>query len=60
MLTDFVVQLFDDQPRRETAVYMLLNGKKTLSVLFAALQHGPLLGVRRFPGVARPGGRAAV
>ncbi|MFD1392078.1 hypothetical protein ACFQ3L_00545 [Lacticaseibacillus jixianensis] len=60
MLTDFVVQLFDDQPRRETAVYMLLNGKKTLSVLFAALQHGQLQWLQLYPTLAREDFQAAV
>ena len=60
MLTDFVVQLFDDQPRRETAVYMLLNGKKTLSVLFAALQHGQLQWLQLYPTLARKDFQAAI
>lgn len=60
MLTDLVVQLFDDRPRRETAVYMLLNGKKTLSVLFAALQHDQLQWLQLYPTLAREDFQAAV
>ncbi|WP_054661807.1 hypothetical protein [Lacticaseibacillus camelliae] len=60
MLTDFVVQLFDEQPRRETAAYMLLNGKKTLSVLFAALQHGQLQWLQLYPTLGRADFQAAV
>ncbi|WP_125706858.1 helix-turn-helix domain-containing protein [Lacticaseibacillus porcinae] len=60
MLDDFLLQFFDDQPRRATSVYLLLTGKKTLSVLFAALQHHQLQWLHLYPTLSRRDFQAAI
>lgn len=60
MLDDFLLQFFDDQPRRATSLYLLLTGKKTLSVLFAALEHQQLQWLHLYPTLSRPDFQAAI
>ncbi|WP_390404517.1 helix-turn-helix domain-containing protein [Lacticaseibacillus jixiensis] len=60
MLDDLIVQLFDQQPRTEISVYMLLTGKKTQSVLFAALQHDQLKWLQLYPTLSRSDYQAAI
>ncbi|WP_338216074.1 hypothetical protein [Lacticaseibacillus salsurivasis] len=60
MLEDFMIQFFSDQPRRGPAVYLLLTGKKTLSILFSALQHHQLQWLQLYPTLARTDFQAAL
>ncbi|MFD1486259.1 helix-turn-helix domain-containing protein [Lacticaseibacillus baoqingensis] len=60
MLDDLLIQFFDLQPRRPTAVYLLLTGKKTLSILFAAMQHHQLQWLQLYPTLARADFQAAI
>ena len=60
VLADFLLQFFDDQPRRATSLYLLLTGKKTLSVLFAALEHQQLQWLHLYPTLSRPDFQAAI
>lgn len=53
-LTDLIIQFFDDEPRRPTSLFGLLSGKKTLSILYAALLHDQLQWLGLLPGLARP------
>lgn len=52
-LTDLIIQFFDDVPRRPTSLFGLLSGKKTLSILYAALLHDQLQWLGLLPGLAR-------
>ncbi|WP_461224076.1 YpbB family protein [Lacticaseibacillus suihuaensis] len=60
MLDALIIQFFSATPRRPTAVYLLLIGKKTISVLFAALQHDQLQWLQLYPTLARTDFQAAV
>lgn len=60
MLSDLLIQLFDDQPRRPTSLYLLLNGKKTLSILYAAMQHDQLQWLQLYPTLSRDDYQAAI
>ncbi|WP_179395366.1 hypothetical protein [Lacticaseibacillus absianus] len=60
MLEDLVIQFFSAKPRREIAVYLLLVGKKTLSNLYAALEHAQLQWLQLYPTLAREDFQAAV
>ncbi len=60
MLDDFLFQFFDEKPRRATSLYLLLTGKKTLSVLFAALEHQQLQWLHLYPTLLRPDFQAAI
>lgn len=60
MLDDFLLQFFDEKPRRATALYLLLTGKKTLSVLFAALEHHQLQWLQLYPTLSRADFQAAI
>ena len=60
MLDDFLLQFFDAKPRRELALYLLLTGKKTVSVLFAALEHHQLQWLQLYPTLPRADFQAAI
>ncbi|WP_225047292.1 hypothetical protein [Lacticaseibacillus kribbianus] len=60
MLDELIVQFFSATPRRPTAVYFLLTGKKTISILFAALQHHQLQWLQLYPTLRRGDFQAAV
>ena len=60
MLDDLLIQFFDAQARRETSVYLLLNGKKTLSILYAAMVHHQLQWLQLYPTLERENYQAAI
>ncbi|WP_461213098.1 helix-turn-helix domain-containing protein [Lacticaseibacillus sp. GG6-2] len=60
MLDDLLIQFFDAQARRETSVYLLLIGKKTLSILYAALSHHQLQWLQLYPTLQRADYQAAI
>ncbi|MCI1985951.1 MAG: helix-turn-helix domain-containing protein [Lactobacillus sp.] len=60
MLDDLLIQFFNAQPRRLAAVYLLLTGKRTLSVLYAAMQHQQLQWLQVYPTLDRADYQAAV
>ena len=60
MLTDFVIQFFSEQPRRERAVFGLLTGKQTISILYAALIHQQLQWLHLYPSLSKEAFSAAI
>ncbi|KRO18285.1 helix-turn-helix domain-containing protein [Lacticaseibacillus saniviri] len=60
MLPEFIIQFFEDQPRRPLAVHGLLTGKKTISNLFAALLHQQLDALLLYPTLDRDQFQAAI
>ncbi|MFD1428851.1 helix-turn-helix domain-containing protein [Lacticaseibacillus mingshuiensis] len=60
MLTALLLQLFGDDPRRETGVYLLLTGKRTVSVLYAGLRAHILQWLLLYPTLARADYQAAI
>jgi uncharacterized protein YpbB len=60
LLTDFVIQFFSEQPRRERAVFGLLTGKQTISILYAALIHQQLQWLHLYPSLSKEAFSAAI
>ncbi|MFD1433164.1 helix-turn-helix domain-containing protein [Lacticaseibacillus yichunensis] len=60
MLTALLLQLFGDDPRRETGVYLLLTGKRTVSVLYAGMRAHILQWLLLYPTLARTDYQAAI
>lgn len=60
MLTELLLQFFDDQPRRKASIYSLLTGKKTISTLYAAMLHHQLQWLQFYPTLAREDFQAAL